>query len=914
MTYEQIIQKAGKRIVPRVFYYENSKEISLARDDFKQAKFKYNASLVGTVMSSVELELKTTLPNKEIYIEITAQYGSETQKKVYGGYLRRNEPVYNADTKTYTYELYDKIITTMVDYKPITISYPTTVFDFFKQLLKELNFTTDISSLPNGSRVIEKDIYSGIDYTYRDVLNDIGQATATLFVIEENKIKKCSFGTSTLTINDDILKNQNITLGKHFGPINTIVLTRSGNSDSIYYPKTLPSNPIEFRIADNQLMNENDREDYLADIYNQLKGIEFDVYDTALVGYGGFAPLSKIKISTNGKEYNSYVFNNEITISQGYEEVIYTEMPEESATDYKASDTTDRKVNQVYIIARKLEKEIVAVVDTTNKIAKEVNPTKIVNGSNIYLDDASNSELINLQIEGKSWQKVKSGKNVAKINDFEVTIKGVTLTCKEGELNINGQATDVIRPKEFESYVGNFKLYAGLYTFSTKYISGSARVNVDGFVTAIMNSNENSTIYSTETNGVKTGETTEIEKCYVGFNILKNSYFEDYKWKVQLEEGDVATEWVEGGNMPSPDEPSEIESVGYENLFDINSITENYLYEDGGIFTPATTYNTSDYISCKSNEFIVSAKFTAYNPYIRYIIAEFDENKTYIQRQLNTDSSSPKYTFTLNDNTKYIRLCYRNDATLYDIQIEKGSVAHSYISYGKYGIEVETVGKNLFDYITRFNNSMYGLTNTINNNGSITVAGIPTGNYAEIVRRTDITNSLKNGKTYKLYQSHNDENVFFEVRAINKLTGTIEKYYQRNVSFIANTVNYTYDIGLLTYTTSSWGTQSRTITGFYQLEEGTNSTDFEKYRNSKTLFILNEPLRSLPNGVKDKAYIRNNKLYVDRYIGSVVLNGSEEWRGGAYSTNSTKYRYFFRCLLFFLQLVRLLNLARLLNC
>lgn len=365
MTYEQIIQKPGKRIIPRIYYYKNGVETSLDRDDFQQAKFKFNASLVGTAMFGVDLETRVELPDATIYIEITARYDDYVQKKVYGGYIIKENPTYNADSKTYSYQLYDKIITAMVDYLPINIEYPTTVYQFFKKLVETLGFTTNIASLPNGDKTMESDIYKGINYTYRDVLHDIGQATATLFIIKENEIKKATFGTSTITINDDILKNQNIALGEHFGPINVIVLTRSGESDSIYYPEALPDNPIEFRIADNQLMNDNERVQYLEAIYNNLKGIEFDIFDTSLVGYGGFDPLAKVKIATGGKEYNSYVFNNEITISQGYDEVIYTEMPEESNTNYKASDTTDKRINQAFIL---VDKQNQTIETFTNKV------------------------------------------------------------------------------------------------------------------------------------------------------------------------------------------------------------------------------------------------------------------------------------------------------------------------------------------------------------------------------------------------------------------------------------------------------------------------------------------------------------------------------------------------------------------
>ena len=63
-------------------------------------------------------------------------------------------------------------------------------------------------------------------------------------------------------------------------------------------------------------------------------------------------------------------------------------------------------------------------------------------------------------------------------------------------------------------------------------------------------------------------------------------------------------------------------------------------------------------------------------------------------------------------------------------------------------------------------------------------------------------------------------------------------------------------------------------TGKYGIElKVTNGTD-----TNTSLFVLDQPLRSLPNGVKDIAYIKNNILYVDRKVGSIVLDGSESWQ------------------------------------
>ena len=631
MTYEQIIQKTGKRITPRVFYYEDGNEISINRDEFQQAKFLYNASLVGTIMFGVELEVKTLLPDTEIFIEITARYNEYTQKKVYGGYFRRNEPKYNADSKTYSYEMYDKFITAMVSYKPLQIEYPTTVFNFFKQLVNELNFTTDITSLPNGEQVIEKDIYEKINYTYRDVLNDIGQATGTLFIIDGTVIKKCTFGVSEIVVNDDILKNQNITLGEHYGPINTIVLSRSGNSDNIYYPEVLPEKPIEFIISDNQLMNENNRDLYLKEIYNQLKGIEFDIYDTKLVGYGGFEPLSKIKIVTGGKEYNSYVFNNEVTITQGYEEVIYTEKPKEMKVDYSASDTTDRRLNQVFIIARKNEKEIQAVVDTTEKIEKNLNPTKDVTGEKIILEDALNKPLLELKINGKSEQETRTGKNTVSFVDSERESAGLITIVKNNKFKISGTPTSASGSLIYDIV---WVLTGGEYTFSvSKPLPFDIEIWFNSVKYAVIKKGETFKTFNLDRNPTSLGLT--FADATVGEAIKVDDLI------VQLEKGSVATSPEIFGLMPSTDFESEIKNVGYENLLtgefrkgnfagSVNDIRlfsdENYYIEKGRTYTFGTN---AGLLGLEYGINIASVKFPI--PSIDYIIFDTGwQNKEYI--------------------------------------------------------------------------------------------------------------------------------------------------------------------------------------------------------------------------------------------------------------------------------------------
>lgn len=66
---------------------------------------------------------------------------------------------------------------------------------------------------------------------------------------------------------------------------------------------------------------------------------------------------------------------------------------------------------------------------------------------------------------------------------------------------------------------------------------------------------------------------------------------------------------------------------------------------------------------------------------------------------------------------------------------------------------------------------------------------------------------------------------------------------------------------------------------WFVLEEGSEAHSYIPYGktgievkvtngtgSNATVLELNEPLRSLPNGVKDRTYIKNNKLYVERHI------------------------------------------------
>ena len=86
MTYNEIMQKAGKRIKPNLYYYNNDTKIEISRNDIIKIRPHYSAGLIGTIMRGLEIELKISIPTSTIYFKNMAMFEENSQTKDYGEY------------------------------------------------------------------------------------------------------------------------------------------------------------------------------------------------------------------------------------------------------------------------------------------------------------------------------------------------------------------------------------------------------------------------------------------------------------------------------------------------------------------------------------------------------------------------------------------------------------------------------------------------------------------------------------------------------------------------------------------------------------------------------------------------------------------------------------------------------------
>ena len=155
-----------------------------------------------------------------------------------------------------------------------------------------------------------------------------------------------------------------------------------------------------------------------------------------------------------------------------------------------------------------------------------------------------------------------------------------------------------------------------------------------------------------------------------------------------------------------------------------------------------------------------------------------------------------------------------------DVQIKGDTTQQSY------------TGKNLFNYLyDSFPISKNGLTYTLNDNGSITLTGVPSANYVKI-DTVNITSLMEEGATYTLSQTDNSNHNFYVEVRLTKIGSGYEYYNPAE-----GTQNFTWDttkyngaqIYASIFTMAQWGTSSRTITQQFQLEKGSPATAFEPY-------------------------------------------------------------------------------------
>lgn len=405
--YKQIIKELGKEITTKLeindydangnvvhtWYFddqyseENNNEDTYhlnASSNINSVSYNYSGQLYSSIMQQCVLDI-----NKDVY---PAETGVTRLIDVYFGLLVSGSYEYiqfgkfliketaeQKDSNSLRITCYDKMLLSMVEYSGIDIIYPITLRNYIDAIATHLTLTFyNVSdTFPNYDKQLDYDLYldsegASLGYTFRDILDDIAEATGRTFVVDNGTLKLIATpSVSSATIDEESFKNINVDFGEKYGPINKLSLTRSADSDVIYRnddASITTYGETEISFKDNQLLSQEDRENWIDDIFNEIKGTEYYINDYSSTGITYLEPLDRYDASIENATYSCLMLSDEINITQGLEENVHSDMLDTTKTDYTTSSQTDRNALQTTLIVNKQLGQIVGEVASKTDI------------------------------------------------------------------------------------------------------------------------------------------------------------------------------------------------------------------------------------------------------------------------------------------------------------------------------------------------------------------------------------------------------------------------------------------------------------------------------------------------------------------------------------------------------------------
>ena len=553
----------------------------ISSDYLNYLKPSFNTSLFKTVMHQIEIDSKLYMPADT---KITGKIGVKVNEKTYN-YINLNNYYVKScerqeDTNSYRILAYTKMKESMIDYD-LTLTEKITVRNYLIKICQRLGWNTNNipATFINSEKLVDPSLHTGINYSFRDALDELATITCSFLMFKGDEFYLLYLTETNESIDETYLDEDNITIGEKY-IINSLVFSRAEESDNIFRKDdtSIATNGLyEYRISDCQLLSTNDRSDYIDEMFNYLKTLSFYIFDVQSKGILFLEACDIFNFVLNEVTYKTILLNNEIELDDGLTEKLYTDEPEETETEYKYADSTDKKINQAYMLVDKQNKKIIQKVSSVEQSIENITNTEgEATGKNIHLEDSSDEPLVSIKVKGETNQATRSGKNLLKLNDTQ-TVNGVTATNNDdGTITLNGTST-----RDFFLYVANGTRYnttiknfdAGqILTQSVNVISGTSSPIPSLNTIALEGTNTKFNFFA---NNVTKTLQNDIGLNPTYLDVKIGTTFNNWTIFPQLEIGESVTTPEQYGASPNPDYPAKIENV--EGNIEIKSAGENFL-------------------------------------------------------------------------------------------------------------------------------------------------------------------------------------------------------------------------------------------------------------------------------------------------------------------------------------------------
>lgn len=544
-----------------------------------------------------------------------------------------------------------------------------------------------------------------------------------------------------------------------------------------------------------------------------------------------------------------------------------------------------------------------------------------VNATSISINDVNTDKEHTIAIDGDTYQKTTNGENLLPTDlAIEQTSNGVKITpLGNGQFRLNGTASSLT---EFWIQSYNYSatteiLKSGVTYYVKTFFDGT---HTRGVLSSLWNGSNYEFQISESDNYNGYAYTPSTDIVQKGYKIVIPSGAQYINCIVSSEIAKInPTSWDEysgGQPSPNPDYQQDIEVVTGKN--DITICGKNLWKFNGTTFNGWAVQNNDIlkfFNSLKEGTYtlVLKAKITSLtNPQERYRWGIFSDNfsgnlefRSYVDDEVNvgdiisstftfTISSAQKgqfmhgYTYTLS-NTMGVKA---GDIELFETQLEKGSTATTYEPYVSQTYPVSLSSRNILS-LPNISNTMNGVTVTTYSDGRIIINGTATGvvNIINFIIPNPIYYSENEQYTFSIKYISGSATNLNSTNGITIKKGTVGQTDYGDIASLQIQNDYSSNKNV-SITTSDNNSMTRVqFIGLYteqtynnltyklQIEKGTTATEFTPYQDPIELCKIDT--------YKDRIYKSNDKWYLEKQIGKVVLNGSENWSYESSETTPT---------------------------
>lgn len=356
---------------------------------------------------------------------------------------------------------------------------------------------------------------------------------------------------------------------------------------------------------------------------------------------------------------------------------------------------------------------------------------------------------------------------------------------------------------------------------------------------------------------------------YIGSEVENDWNFEERLNSLMVEETSerlTANDYEQYRASPSPDYPSEVETVGSNvNEFDINTVSYGDLDTATGKKINDVTYvQHSDYIEVASNEIYI----INFNNTLTKRVFHLDKDKNVISTNIVSTEISK---FTTSENVKYFRV---KIIGVFDkkTKLEKGTIATPYSPYNQGSVEVRICNKNFIKMSESQQIKSNGITAIKIKNGwkiqgtSTAFVGL---NLGDVITKAG---------TYTFSSNFDKSSTGFYLRLRDKTTNSIITELENNqITFRTYTIKSNVNANLIINIPAS--TTVDTQVTETQFEKNIAATSFVEHEEQTAIMPIQQELL-------ENDYIADVEHHE---WGKIVLTGDESWNYTQIETKAIHY-------------------------